>query len=273
MIQTEQVQSAIHYVMIIVGAIIVAAVLLQVNKAVFKNIQKKRTHLHLVFFERLIGVFIVVLCIIIALSLFGGIDSLWKTVLGGTAIISAVLVFAAQDVIKDILAGLMISVHRPFEIGNRIELENGVAGIVKDITMRHVVIHTWDSREMIIPNSRLNSMVIMNDSYKTGTRSCQMFFNIAYGSDVEKAMAVIKQAVMDSEYTIPGKKTKNGKAYGDVYFMAYEANSLQMAITFYYDTNVPTEIVKSDVNLRVNKALKENNIEIPYQYINVINRT
>ena len=54
--------------------------------------------------------FILISGTILALSGFGGLGSVWKTFLGGTAIISAVLAFAAQDVIKDVLGGLMISI-------------------------------------------------------------------------------------------------------------------------------------------------------------------
>ena len=44
-----------------------------------------------------------------------------------------------------------------------------------------------------------------------------------------------------------------------------------METTVYYK-GVPTEIVRSDVNIRVNEALKANGIEIPYTYVNVIQK-
>lgn len=260
-----------YSIIVILISAIVAWILIFINKKVFKKFHKKRAHLHLVFFERINSLIIIFICSIVGLSFLGGVDSLWKSVLGGTAVISAVIVFAAQDVIKDILAGLMISIYKPFEIDNRIELEDGRSGVVKDITMRHVVIHTWGSQELIIPNSRLNSMIVMNDSYHTGTRSFQATFHIAYGSDVKKAMQVIKQAVMDSPYTVAGRKTEQGRVYDNVFFMAYAESSLQMSTTVYYK-KTPTEVVKSDVNLRVNEALKANGIEIPYTYINVIQK-
>ena len=263
--------SVSFYFLVVACTAIVLWILLTVNHYVFKKIQKKSNKLHILLFKRIISVIIVFACIVVGLSFLGDIDSLWKSVLGGTAVISAVLVFAAQDIIKDILAGLMISVYKPFEIGSRIELEGGMSGVVKDITLRHTVIHTWGSREMIIPNSRLNNLILLNDSYNTHIRSYQASFNIGYGSDVTLAMSVIKKAIMDSEYTIEGKDTPRGKVYDDVYFMAYEASSLRMETTIYYK-NTPTEIVKSDINTRVNIALNENNIEIPYSYINVIQK-
>ena len=263
--------SLLYYFAVILITGISAWILTRVSKSIFKRIYDRRENLQLKFFERIVFIAIVLVCCIIGLSFLGGIDSLWKSILGGTAVISAVLIFTAQDVIKDVLAGLMISIYKPFEIGSRIELEGSLAGVVKDITMRHTVIHTWGSQEMIIPNSRLNSLIVLNDSYNRQIRSFQANFNIGYGSDVRLAMETIRKAIIESPYTIEGRDTNHGLKYDDVYFTAYEPSSLKMETTVYYN-NTPTEIVKSDVNLRVNEALKKANIEIPYNYINVIQK-
>ena len=244
--------------------------LFRLNHLVFERIKKKQGGIHIVFFERINKAIILIAGTILALSGFGGISSIWKTFLGGTAIISAVLAFAAQDVIKDVLAGLMISIYKPFEIGNRIELEDGVAGIVVDITMRHVVLASMETQKLIIPNSRLNSMKLKNFSYHSTNRAAQFTFHIAYGSDVEQAIKVIRNAIIDSEYTIPGRDTVNGKDYGDVYFMEFENSSLKLVTNVYYKATVPSERLVSDVNTRVHRALAENGIEIPFPYINVI---
>ena len=259
---------------LIATAIIILAIwgLLRLNRFVFKRIQKKHEGLHLLFFQRVSSAIILIGGVIFVFSLFGGMDSVWKTLLGGTAIISAVLAFAAQDVIKDILAGLMISLHKPFEIGNRIELEDGTVGIVKDMTMRHIVLLAIDTQYYVIPNSKLNVMRIKNYSYHVRTRSADFNFYIAYGSDIEQAMRVIKDAIIGSPYSIPGKETEHGPEYADIYFMAYEESSLRMRTTVYFESTVRSEVLISDINCRVNQALNENGIEIPYQYINVIQK-
>ncbi|MBR3348607.1 MAG: mechanosensitive ion channel, partial [Solobacterium sp.] len=120
-------------------------VAIKVNGVLFGQMRKKKNELKLKFFERFnVGVILIV-AVITAFSIFGALGELWKTLLGGTAVITAVLAFTAQDIIKDILAGFMISIYKPFEIGNRIELENGTCGIVKDITMRHVALSLLDN--------------------------------------------------------------------------------------------------------------------------------
>lgn len=261
-----------YIVIYIAGILLITFLLTRLNRIIFKRIYKVQEGLHLRFFERIISAAIIVVGLILALSSFGGLDTVLKTALGGTAFISAVLIFAAQDTIKDILAGLMISIYKPFEIGNRVELEDGTTGIVKDITMRHVVLQLLDSQVLVIPNSRLNTMTVRNFSYHSDRRAAQFEFYIAYGSDVEKAMRLIREAVAESPLSLPAGKTADGAEYGPVYFLAYEDSSLRLATTVYYEASSPSEVVITDINLRVNKIFAENGIEIPYQYINVVQK-
>lgn len=256
----------------ILGIIVVAWVMIKVNHAIFARVKKKYNGLQFRFLERVNTVMIVILAVILCFSVFGGISRVWSTLLGGTAIFTAVIVYAAQDVIKDILSGLMISIYKPFEIGNRVELENGVVGIIKDITMRHVVLLTIDTQMVVIPNSKLNSMCIKNFSYHTSTRSAMFNFNVAYGSDVEKAMKVIRNCVMESELSIPNTRPDGTKDYPPVYFMSFEGSSLRLVTTVYYKETTPSERLISDINLRVDKAFRENGIEIPFAYLNVLLR-
>lgn len=113
-------------------------------------------------------------------------------------------------------------------------------------------------------------MRITNMSTQVGKRSAYFRFNIAYDSDVDRAMAVIRRAVEESPYSIPGKPGEQGGEYGPVYFIEYAASSLVMATTVYYEANHATEVVKSDINARVKRALDKNGIEIPYDYVNVV---
>ena len=239
----------------------------------FRRMRAKRSELHLAFFERLTSAVIVIACIIIAVSAFSGAHSVWQTLLGGTAIISAVIAFAAQDVIKDILAGLMISVNRPFELGNRIVLEDGTAGIVEDMTMRHVVIRGVDTLRYVIPNSKINAMKIENLSYGRSDRSILLTYSVGYDTDIELAKKVIADAVSESPHTVPRTLGKDGElTYTPAYFLALADSALMISITAYYEKTSPTEVVKDDLNTRVRAALIENGIEIPYNHVTIVNK-
>lgn len=264
--------AVLFYAVIIGIDIFIMWLFMRLNRRIFKKIQKKRQGLHLKFFERVSSAAILFIGILLSLSSFGGFPSMWQSVLGGTAVISAVAGFAAQDVIKDILAGLMISLYRPIEIGNRVELEDGSVGIVKDITMRHVVLLWMDTAYIIIPNSKFNAMKIVNYSFRSKLRSARFTFIVGLQSDIEEVGSVIKEAVISSELSVAGYPADGEAEYTDVYFMAFTANSVEFVTTVYYDAQTRSEVLISDINTRVTEALRKNNIEIPYMYVNIIEK-
>ena len=260
------------FVGVMIIAVIVAWALTLVNKHIFKKIQQKKSGLHVPFFQRITSILIFATVIILTVSAFDGASSLWKTMLGGTAILSAVLAFAAQDVIKDILAGLMLSINRPFEIGDRIALEDGTAGIVEDMTMRHVVLISIDTLRLVIPNSKINEMKITNFSFHSAIRSVNFKFSIGYDSDVELAKQVIFNAIKESKLTVPRPNSSGKSDYSPVYFLEFADSALIMTVTVYYNKTSPTEVVKNEINTKVREALVHNGIEIPYNYVTVVNK-
>jgi small-conductance mechanosensitive channel len=264
-------QHILFFVIVFLIALIFAWVLTLINGKVFNQIQTKKKGLHLSFFKRIVNIIIFVAVIIITISAFDSKKSLWQTLLGGTAILSAVLVFAAQDTIKDILAGLMISIHKPFEVGNRIMLEDGTCGVVEDMTMRHVVLVNIDTVRIVIPNSKINEMKITNYSYNSSYKSVHFRFSIGHDSDVDLAKRVILRAIEESEYSVATLKSGKNKVYSPVYFIAFADSALTLATTVYFK-GVQSEKVIDDVNTRVRNALIENNIEIPYNYVTVVNK-
>ncbi len=251
----------------------VAWVLLRLNSLFFKKLSEKHVGLHYLFFERVIGVLIIIVCGVVTLSSFIGVHTLWQTVLGGTAITSAVLAFAAQDVIKDVLGGIMISLNKPFEVGSRIELEDGTAGTVEDMNARHVVISGMDTLRYVVPNSRINAMRLVNYSYNREDSCVKLRFPVGYDSDIKLVREVIAKAIEESPYTKPIAKTEGSEeAYSPVYFLEFADSALIMAVTVYYERTYKMEVVKSDVNFRVREALIRNNIEIPYPHVTVTHK-
>ena len=262
--------AAVKLIAMTVLTIIVVSVGLRLEKKATKRLIEKRGNINIRFVEsisRFIIIFIAVQWVVMSSPLT---QSFGRMLFQGTAIIGAIAGFAAQPVIADMICGLMMSATKPFDIGDRIELEDGTAGIVRDITLRHVVLQDIDTVVRVIPNSKLNGMKLSNMSFHTRTRSIHMRFNVSYDADIGKAMNVIARAVRDSDYAIPGKAGANGQEYGPVYFIQYADSSLIMATTVYYEPTTHTEVVKSDINTRVKRALDENGIEIPYNYVNVI---
>ncbi|MBO4375452.1 MAG: mechanosensitive ion channel family protein [Lachnospiraceae bacterium] len=252
-----------------VGIYILLYMLLKkVTHKIFRILEKKQgRRIHLEFLERMVRVGIVLVTLISIL----GWENIGRSLLGSAAVLTGIIGFAAQDVIKDILSGLLISIYKPFDLGDRIELDDGRAGIVESITMRHVVIIGLDTLRMVIPNSKINAAMISNYSFGYVKRSCIFRFPVGYDSDIEKTKDVIAGTIRDNPYTIPGKKQKDGSMdYAPVYFIEIADSALIMTVTVYYEPKTSTEFLKDQINTAVFDALDKNGIEIPYNYSSVI---
>ena len=116
-------------------------------------------------------------------------------------------------------------------------------------------------------------MQIKNYSFKADCRSVVFQFPVSFDTDPAQAKAVIAAAVKESEYSIPYHFNKEGnKDYSEVFFLSLSDSAMVMSVTVYYETGTPTEVVRDDINTRVNKALDANGIEIPYNYITLVQK-
>ena len=246
-------------------ALVVTTVILLIYGKFVKNRLKAKNNLTIRFTQNIIRVVIILIAVIWVLVSSTATTDIGKVLFQGTAILGAVFGLAAQPVLGDFFSGIAITLNRPFEIGDWIELENGTAGVVADITPRHVVLRSLGTVEIIVPNSKINALMLKDTSFKK-LRSVKMDFNVAYGTDVDKASEIIKNEIINSELTVPAKNDE----YSDVFFEAFADSSLVLTTIVYFKQSTSGLAVKTDVNKRVNDAFNKEGIEIPFNYVNVV---
>ncbi len=258
--------------LITIATVIVLVVVLRLEGKIARKLLAKRDNINLRIVERILRFVLIVVAVQFVVFSSTVTQPFGRALFQGTTVLVAIAGFAAQPVIADLICGLMMTSTKPFDLGDRIEMEDGTAGIVKDITMRHVVLQGVDTIEIIVPNSQLNGMRLKNMSRPSsaGLRSIYFRFGVAYHTDMDKAKAVVRQAVEECPYSVPGKAGPDGPDYGPVYFMDYDDSCLVLTTTVYYTSAHPTEQVKSDINTRVKRDLEAAGIEIPYNYVNVV---
>ncbi len=256
-------------ILVCVGLVFLVVVMLsKINDAIFAKLEKRNgKSLVYEFTRRLIDILIVVFVVIIPIA---G-KNFRQSILGSTAVLAAILGFAGKDVIKDMLSGLLISIYKPFDLGDRIEMEDGTVGVVESITLRHIVIIRIDTQRVIVPNSKANSMTVINYSYGDTQKSVILEFPVAYNTDIEEAKKVISEAVSSSPLTRGKSVNKDGThIYAPIYFLRLTNNAMIMSVTVYCDSATNSVELRDAINTRVFNALRENNIEIPYDHINII---
>lgn len=246
-------------------AIVVTTIILLIYGKFVKNRLKAKNNLTIRFTQNIIRVVIILIAVIWVLVSSTATTDIGKVLFQGTAILGAVFGLAAQPVLGDFFSGIAITLNRPFEIGDWIELENGTAGVVADITPRHVVLRSLGTVEIIVPNSKINALMLKDTSFKK-LRSVKMDFNVAYGTDVDKASEIIKNEIINSELTVPAKNDE----YSEVFFEAFADSSLVLTTIVYFKQSTSGLAVKTDVNKRVNDAFNKKGIEIPFNYVNVV---
>ncbi|MER0238331.1 mechanosensitive ion channel family protein [Fulvimarina sp. MAC8] len=113
--------------------------------------------------------------------------------LAGLGIGSVAIGFAFKDILQNWLAGLLLLIRQPFQVGDQIVV-NGYEGTVDWIETRATIITTYDRRRVIIPNAEVYSNAVTVNTAHEKRRS-QYDVGIGYGDDIETARAVMLDAL------------------------------------------------------------------------------
>jgi small-conductance mechanosensitive channel len=113
-------------------------------------------------FLRRLGILVAFLIVVaIALSQFTELKRLATGILASTAVLAAIIGFAAQHTIGNMVAGVQIAVSQPIKIGDRISFEE-VDGRVTDITLSYTYVDPGDGSAVVIPNQMLVDGIVHN---------------------------------------------------------------------------------------------------------------
>ncbi|MFH1834910.1 MAG: mechanosensitive ion channel domain-containing protein [Methanobacteriota archaeon] len=120
-------------------------------------------------------------------------------------LISVAVAFSSQQIIQNFMAGVLISIRRPIQIEDVIEIgappQTGVCR-VKDITLMHTLVRNLDGKLFYIPNSVVLSSSIINYT-KSGFIRVTMELKIPFASDYEKVKKAILDVVEENPYILP----------------------------------------------------------------------
>jgi small-conductance mechanosensitive channel len=121
----------------------------------------RSTKTRLRFLRRLVILVVFLVLLAIALSQFTELKRLATGILASTAVLAAIIGFAAQHTIANMVAGVQLAVSQPIKIGDRISFEE-VEGRVTDITLSYTYVDPGDGTDVVIPNQMLVDGVIHN---------------------------------------------------------------------------------------------------------------
>lgn len=164
--------------------------------------------------------------------------------------------FALQDVFKDLISGIIILFEGNVAVGDILEVD-GLTGSVKQIKLRTSLIRTRDGIYMVIPNSRIVNEKVINWSADNKITRFSINIGVAYGSDVDKVRELLLECAKKSDMV-------SKRPAPVVFFNNFGDSSLEFELDFWVLDTWNIEPTKSDIRFDIDRAFRENNIEIPF---------
>jgi small-conductance mechanosensitive channel len=115
------------------------------------------------FLRRLAMLVAFLVLIAIALAQFTELERLATGILASTAVLAAIVGFAAQHTLGNMVAGVQLAVSQPIRIGDRISFEE-IEGRVIDISLSYTYVDPGDASTVVIPNQMLVDGIVHNHS-------------------------------------------------------------------------------------------------------------
>jgi small-conductance mechanosensitive channel len=207
-----------------------------------------------IVFARLTKAVLIVLAILIGLPMVG-IDLTTLSVFGGA--LGVGLGFGLQKIAANYVSGFIILLDRSIRIGDLISVGTD-RGQVTRITTRYTVIKGMSGVEAIVPNETLVGSVVQNESYTDTRVRITLPVQVAYGTDLERAMAIMVEATAGQPrvLTDPGPKA---------FVVAFADSGINLELGFWVgDPEEGTLQLRSDINLAIWRAFQAAGVEIPF---------
>ena len=139
--------------------------------------------------------------IIWVLGIIIGLDNIGfdiTAMIAGLGIGGLALALAAQDSVKNIFAGIMIFLDKPFRLNDRIQI-NGHDGSVEEVGLRSTRIRTLEGRIVTIPNCTFTDNSVINVTSQPALK-VKLNLGLTYDTNEEQmqnAINILEEIVKD----------------------------------------------------------------------------
>lgn len=170
--------------------------------------------------------------------------------------------FGLQAIISNFISGIIIFFEKSLKVGDYIELESGVTGVVREIRVRSTLITTNDNIDILVPNSEFVSGRVINWTLREASRRLRVPFGVAYGTDKE----VVKKAVLEAARDVPFTLPDAGARKAQVWLTGFGDSALEFELVIWINRSaifMPQAVIAA-YNWAIHTALKTYEIEIPF---------
>ena len=179
-----------------------------------------------------------------------------------TALVSVLtlgVTLAAEDILGNVAGGLVILSSHPFNIGDEIEV-SGTTGIVREITLNHTKIETFDGQFVMQPNKELSSSRVINYT-AMGRRRVVRKITASYDAPTEQVKAACLEAVAATPNVLPSPAPV-------VYLTDYGSSAIEYSVRCWTETKDYWDVYFA-LNENLRDAFAAHNVEMTYDHLNV----
>lgn len=172
------------------------------------------------------------------------------------AAIGVGLGFGLQEIVSNFVSGIILLVERPVQVGDMVTI-GATQGRVQRINIRATTIMNGDRQEVIVPNRSFITSEVTNWTRGDTINRLTVRIGVAYGSDINRVSELLLQSARESELVIQDPPPT-------VVFAEHGESSLDFDLRVFVNSPDKITLAKNQINKAINRALTQNNIEIPF---------
>ena len=198
-----------------------------------------------------------------------------NSLLAGAGILAVAVGFASQHALSNIISGIFIVIFKPFGVNDRLRFQNGLQGVVEDITLRHVVIRDFENRRILIPNSVISEEIIINADFGDDTICKFLEIDISYDSDIDQARAIMQEEALRHPLKIDGRTPEQieaGRPEILVRVVALGEYYVRLRAYIWARNNAEAFELGCDLMESIKKRFDREGIEIPFPYRTIVQK-
>jgi small-conductance mechanosensitive channel len=188
-----------------------------------------------------------------------GVSLTSLAVLGGA--IGVGIGFGLQQIASNYVSGIILLLEGQATVGDYVELDGGESGTIVKMTMRSIILETFDGRWVVVPNEHFITTRVVNYSDQGSANRYEANFSVSYDTDINKVPAIIEAAVAKHPevLTEPEAPDCELRGFGD--------SGIDFSVEFWVNgIDDGTKKYTSDVLFLIWNALRDEGIEIPYPH-------
>lgn len=177
-------------------------------------------------------------------------------IIGFLGLGSVAIGFAFQDIFKNFLAGILLLLQEPFQIGDQI-LVGKFEGTVEEISIRSTQIRTYKGERVVVPNA-----IVFTSPVEVRTAFAQRRTDLEIGLDYNTPLAAAREVLLEATQAVEGVLSQPPV---EVDLVGFGSSSINFVVRYWtFPEIAQVRRTKSLVIIALKAACDRANYHIPY---------